>query len=264
MIWNPKTTWLHHVNPSLKFLLSLMLMISLLFVHNINIMINCTLCALLFFLFGSGLKGKQASLFLLPFLFLFFMSAISMTLYGKGATIWFQWGIISISEESFYRGIQVGLRALCFGLIGLLFAITTPPVPFFYSLMQQLHCKPKYAYSFMAAIRLIPMIWQEFQTIRMAHKVRGFHAGHGWNGIIRKLKAYAIPLLSQSIRRAYRTAIAMESKRFVGNQKRTYYYEMKLGKIDLWFVLILLSVVSLIYIITMNFNYVSITDVRFR
>ncbi len=52
-------------------------------------------------------------------------------------------------------------------------ALTTKPVYLFYSLMQQVNMKPKYVYSFMAAIRLIPLMIEEMKTLHHALKVRG-------------------------------------------------------------------------------------------
>ncbi|WP_245807812.1 energy-coupling factor transporter transmembrane protein EcfT [Halobacillus massiliensis] len=39
--------------------------------------------------------------------------------------------------------------------------------------MQQVNMKPKYVYSFMAAIRLIPLMIEEMKTLHHALKVRG-------------------------------------------------------------------------------------------
>ena len=80
--------------------------------------------------------------------------------------------------------------------------------------MQQVKLKPKYAYSFMAALRLIPIMMEEFQTIRNAMKVRGFEREKGIRSVYFKMKAYSIPLLSGSIRRAHRIAVAMEANDF--------------------------------------------------
>lgn len=99
--------------------------------------------------------------------------------FGKGETTWWEWGLIHITEESFYRGLHLGFRALIFALLGLMFSLTTRPVFLFYSLMQQLKLKPKYAYSFMAGIRLIPIMIEEFQTIRQAMIVRGVEQRKG-------------------------------------------------------------------------------------
>ena len=140
----------------------------------------------------------------------------------------------------------IGLRALVFAVLGLTFALTTRPVNLFYSLMQQLRLDPKYAYSFMAALRLIPIMTEEFETIRNARKVRGSERVTGLQGILFKMKVYTIPLLSGSIRRAHRIAVAMEAKRFSGHVKRTYYYEIGFSGNDFVFLayMVLLAVMS--------------------
>ncbi|HEX5349994.1 MAG TPA: energy-coupling factor transporter transmembrane component T, partial [Trichococcus sp.] len=104
----------------------------------------------------------------------------------------------------------------------------------------------KYAYSFMAALRLIPIMTEEFETIRNARKVRGSERVTGLRGILFKMKVYTIPLLSGSIRRAHRIAVAMEAKRFSGKVKRTYYYKIGFSSNDFVFLayMALLAVMS--------------------
>lgn len=262
MEWMTRETWLHRVNPSVKLLLLLGVLIALLFVHNVNVMFHLTILIFVCFCLGTGVSAKHASLFALPFLLLFLTSVMTMALFGKGSTLWWEWGVFRISEESFYRGIHLGFRALDYGLIGLIFALTTHPVRLFYSLMQQLHFSPKYAYSFMAAIRLLPIIWEEFQTIRMAHQVRGFNPGKGWKGFQRRMSAYAVPLLAQSIRRAYRIAVAMEAKRFKVDQKRTYYYQISIGRWDLIFLFFLMGSIGTLWLSSEWIQLLPDKDVR--
>src|SRR5699024_12585175 len=52
--------------------------------------------------------------------------------------IWWQWGIIKISEESFYKGLLLGFKSASFGFLSLIFLLTSRPVMLFYALMQQL------------------------------------------------------------------------------------------------------------------------------
>lgn len=96
-----------------------------------------------------------------------------------------------------------------------------------------MEASPRYAYSFLAAMRMIPMLLDEFQTLRHALLIRGTgrHVSR-WN-LYAHIKMYAIPLLAQSIRRAQRTAIAMEAKG-LSDQKRTYYYVIGYSQADIW------------------------------
>jgi len=253
-----RETWLHRTNPSLKLLVMTGVFIVVLFLHNPNVLINLSIGLLLLLFIYTGYPLKYLVLFFLPFFVIFVSTASSMTLFGQGTTTWVQWGLVHITKESFLRGMHLGFRALTFALLGLIFSLTTRPVYLFYSLMQQLKLKPKYAYSFLAGVRLIPIMLEEFQTVQNALKVRG--ADHG--GVFKKVKRYAVPLLSQSIRRAQRIAVAMEAKRFSDTTKRTFYYHIGFSRYDVVFLVSLIGLVVLSYYMATVFPYIPVTDVR--
>ncbi|MBH8596487.1 MULTISPECIES: energy-coupling factor transporter transmembrane protein EcfT [unclassified Thermoactinomyces] len=257
-----KETWLHKANPSVKLVTMLVLFVVVLLTHDLNFLINGTIAAFVLFAFFTGHKVKRLLLFILPFLLIFLSTSTSMIFFGDGKTTWFAWGWIHITKESFYRGLHLGFRALDFAFLGLVFSLTTRPVFLFYSLMQQLRLKPKYAYSFMAGVRLIPIMMEELQTIGQAMAVRGMVREKGLASFFRKLKAYSIPLLSQSIRRAHRIAVSMEAKRFSESGERTYYYELGFSRFDL--LLVAYFSVSLLLgdYLAHIFPYFSVTDVR--
>ncbi|MBB5325339.1 energy-coupling factor transport system permease protein [Anoxybacillus tepidamans] len=253
-----RETWLHRTNPSLKLLVMMSIFILVLFLHNPNVLINLSIGLFLLFFIYTGYPLKYLLLFFLPFFVIFVSTASSMTLFGQGTTTWVQWGLVHVTKESFLRGMHLGFRALTFALLGLIFSLTTRPVYLFYSLMQQLKLKPKYAYSFLAGVRLIPIMLEEFQTVQNALKVRG--AGH--SGTLEKVKRYAVPLLSQSIRRAQRIAVAMEAKRFSNETKRTFYYRIGFSKYDLMFLFSMIGIIMLSYYAATVFPYIPVTDVR--
>lgn len=259
-----KETWLHKINPSLKFIVIIFLFIGVLFVHNINVLLNLLIGTLILYLFFTGHPKKRLLLITIPFLIIFLTSSTSMIFFGKGDSTWLKWGLVHITEESFFRGIHLGFRGILFAILGVIFALTTRPVYLFYSLMQQLKLKPKYAYSFMAAIRLIPIMIEEFQTLRYALKVRGVVHKKGITGFYQKLKAYSIPMLAQSIRKAHRIAIAMEAKRFSVATKRTYYYHFGFSKFDLGFVIYFIALFTLSYYVMEYLPYWDIQDVRYQ
>ncbi len=223
-------------------------------------MVGFSCVILTLFIFGTGYSYKQLLLLSLPFLFVFLSTSSSMILFGKGETILFKWAYIQISEESLIRGIHLGFRALSFAILGLIFALTTKPVMLFYSLMQQLKLPPKFAYSFMAAIRLIPIMIEEYQIIINAQRVRGIEQK---NHLLKKIERLAIPLLSQSIRRAYRIAVSMEAKRFQSNRKRTFYYEVGFSRNDLIFLCYFFVLIGLAYLLSNHYPFLPNTDVRY-
>lgn len=254
-----RETWLHKINPSMKLLTMIFLFILVIFIHNLNMMILFTLINLLLFLFFTGHPFKRILLFSIPFIMIFVSTSTSMIFFGKGETTLFKWGLIHATEESLIRGIHLGLRALTYALLGLTFALTTRPVLLFYSLMQQLKLQPKYAYSFMAGVRLIPIMFEEFQTIRNAQKVRGVKP----SGFFGQFKKISIPLLSQCIRRAFRIAVAMEAKRFENGRERTFYYKIGYSKYDVFFVLYFVLLTGLAFYLSLEIPFFPITDVRY-
>lgn len=257
-----KQTWLHRVNPSLKLILSLLMLIIMLFIHQIDVMVYMAVLLLIILFTSTGHPKKRLLLYASPMLLLFISSMSTMTLFGKGTTVWFDYGPIHVTEEGFIRGLHIGLRALCFSAVGLLFALSTRPVLLFYSLMQQLKLPPKYAYSFMAGIRLIPMMVEELQTLRHALQVRGSDRS-GLAGLWLKLRRYAVPMLAQSIRRAQRIAVAMEAKRFAGIGPRTYYYIVSVSRFDLLCLIGVVVVMGISFWAGQRFPLLDVEDVRF-
>ncbi|MCM3749417.1 energy-coupling factor transporter transmembrane protein EcfT [Paenibacillus pasadenensis] len=229
-----RQTWLHRVNPAHKLMVSALLFVLVLFTHNLNVMILLTAAALLPLLF-TGHPPLRLLLYASPFLLLFVSSASGMMMFGTGDTVWFRYGLIRISEESFYRGLHLGFRSLQVAAVGLTFALTTRPVALFYSLMQQLRLPARYAYSFLAAFNMLPLLAGEFLILRQSLQIRG-RRPRGLKGYYERLRMYAIPLLAQCIRRAHRTAAAMEAKRFgSGSGVRTYYYRYSFTGADVWY-----------------------------
>ncbi len=253
-----KETWLHRVNPSLKLLVVCILCIAVLFIDNLNYMMNLSVGFLILFLLFTGYPLKFILLLVVPFCFIFISTSSAMVMFGQGETTWFKWGLVHITEESFFTGLLVGFRALIFAMMGLTFALTTKPVNLFYSLMQQAKLKPKYAYSFMAALRLITIMKEEFQTIRYAMKVRGVKKQKGLKSIFFKIKSYAVPLLSGSIRRAHRIAVAMEAKQFSDDKNRTYYYNFSYSPYDYTFILYVLVLLVISFYASTHIPYVSV------
>jgi energy-coupling factor transport system permease protein len=258
-----KDTWMHHINPTIKLMTMTGIFLFLLFVHYLNWLLYLNLFYFLLLWLFSGYSNRVVLLLVLPFLLVFLSTASSMIMFGKGETTWLKWGLIHITEESFYRGIHIGLRAFAFAVLGLLFALTTRPVLLFYSLMQQVGLKPKYAYSFMAGLRLIPIMAEEFYTLHNAMKVRGIREQKGIKHLFHKMQSYSIPLLAQSIRRAHRMAVAMETKGFDGNGQRTYFYRVGFSKYDGYFIVSTFLMMLVIYYTSIHLPILPTGDVRY-
>lgn len=231
-------TFIDSVNPITKILSAVLLFILVVFMNNPNDLFYLTLAMLLTLFILSGVKYKYLLLFIIAVLIFGIFSSMYMILYGQGETTLFRTGFIHITEESVIRGTHVMMRGVTLSLFGALIIFTTRLTDIFYSLMTQAKLKPKFAYSFMSAIRMAPIIANEYLMLRRVRKLRKplIHKRHisGIKGFITTV----ITLLSQSIRRAYRLGIAMEAKQF-DDGPRTYYHETKFSLSDIYFVLYL-------------------------
>ena len=155
-------TLVDDVNIITKLILGVLLFIFIIFVHNFDYMIYITLLMFIFLLSFNGTAFKVIAAFLSATILFALLSSLFMILYGDGTHMLFEWGIIHISTESIVRGLHLSLRTITVSMFGVLIALTSQIVMIFYSLMQHLKVKPKIAYAFMAAIRMVPLIFTSF------------------------------------------------------------------------------------------------------
>lgn len=239
---------LNEMNPSIK-ALSLVISILLLsiFFDPVTPLLSLILTIFFTFIFGK-VSFKRWVLLFSPFLFMAIVYVWSSLLFPRvdpGDNIIWEWTFIAITAEGFQRSISLGLRVLSFASLSLIFVLTTNPIHFLLSLMQQFRLSPKIAYSIMAGYQFLPLIKEEFEIIRSAHRIRGAGRTKTLFDKVRQVKQYAIPLLASGIRKAERTAIAMESKGFTGNRSREFYKVISVSKKD-WLLLCLMVSIVLI------------------
>jgi energy-coupling factor transport system permease protein len=109
----------------------------------------------------------------------------------------------------------------------------TDPVDLADSLVQQLRVPPKFAYGTLAALRLLPLLGEEWQTIAMARRARGFDAGRSPVAAVRLFASQVLALLVVAIRRGTRLATAMDARGFDSGVPRTYARTQVLTAADL-------------------------------
>ncbi|PIC79047.1 ABC transporter permease [Sporosarcina sp. P18a] len=245
-----RETWLFRVNPALKFIVFFAFLIITLVNQSLPFAISqAILYGILFYVF-SGYSLKKLLLLSIPLVISFLSTGLTMLLFGKGETVLWQWGLFKISEESIQHALLLGSKSLSFGFVGFTFILTIQPILFFYAMMQQFRLPSKYAYSFIAAFRLIPAVTEELQIRRNALKVRNIQFSKGIKGVYARLQSYTVPLFAQSIRRAQRIAVAMEAKQYQMGAARTYYYPTRYNGIDVVFVLVMICSLSLAFLLS--------------
>ena len=91
----------------------------------------------------------------------------------------------------------------------------------------------EFAFAFTTAVRFVPVLAEEAQTIMDAQKARGLELEKG--NLLKRIRNYIpilIPLIVSAIRRSLELAEAMESRAWGAIKKRTNLYLLKLHKGD--------------------------------
>lgn len=117
-------------------------------------------------------------------------------------------------------GLVLFFRALACGMVSALFALTTDAGALVRALMAQARLPASVGYALLQAMHLVPDVAREAQAMRMARAMRRGRAP-GRIPTPWEAGALAVPLLAYAIRRAGRTATAMEARGFRPGAPRT-------------------------------------------
>lgn len=238
---------LHDMNPSVKFVLVTVSMLALAFFFNPWTPLLFWLGILLLQLTMSRTKWKLWLLFMLPFSIGAFGYLWTTVVFGAdtGGTVIWSFAGIDVTDEQWARALSLALRVLAFSTLSLLFAFTTDPVKFIMSLMQQLKLSPKVAYGIMVGYQFLPVMKDEFTQIQQAQRLRGAEMKkYSWQRLL-EMRRILIPMLAGAVRKAERSAFAMEARGFTGEPRSAYYRPVRVGRTDIWmsgvFLVILLA-----------------------
>ncbi len=113
-----------------------------------------------------------------------------------------------------------------------IFFLTTSPDDLGLAL-EESHVPYEFAFAFTTAVRFVPVLAEEAQTIMDAQKARGLELEKG--GLMKRIRNYVpvlIPLIVSAIRRSLELAEAMESRAWGATKRRTNLYALKLHRGD--------------------------------
>ena len=130
-------------------------------------------------------------------------------------------GPLRIGAETAIGGAGLAARLVAIALTGILAVATSDPTALADGLVQQLRISPRFAIGALAALRLVPRLALEWQTIALARRARGIDAGRNPVAAIRLFAGQLLGLLVAAIRLATRMATAMEARGFGALPTRT-------------------------------------------
>jgi energy-coupling factor transport system permease protein len=111
--------------------------------------------------------------------------------------------------------------------------------------LEQSHVPYEFCFAFTTAVRFVPVLATEAQTIMDAQKARGLELERG--NFLKRIRNHIpilIPLIVNAIRRSLELAEAMESRAWGAVKKRTSLYRLKIMRGD--YILVFISAVILV------------------
>jgi len=146
-------------------------------------------------------------------------------------SFYFYGGYVSLAWL-FERSLAMTLRFIVMIESFSVFFLTTSPDHLGLAL-EQSRIPYEFCFAFTTAIRFVPVIAQEAETIMDAQKARGLELEKG--NFVNRVKNYIpilIPLIVSAIRRSLELAEAMESRAWGATPKRTNLYVLKMKRGD--------------------------------
>jgi energy-coupling factor transport system permease protein len=149
------------------------------------------------------------------------------------------------------RAVALTLRFVVLVESFSVFFLTTSPDHLGLAL-EQSHVPYEFVFAFTTAVRFVPVLAEEAQTIMDAQKARGLELERG--NFLKRIRNYIpilIPLIVSAIRRSLELAEAMESRAWGATKKRTNLYVLKLHRGDV--ALVALTILLLVVAVYVRF-----------
>ena len=232
---------LEKLNPSVKAAAVMLgaILLSFSYLISLNLIVfGLCLASLLFFSdarpvrIGKLLIPACVAAFGLFMMGLFYARGNSVTDAELGSLSAVPYAVRAAMSQNLRTALQLSTRLLAFAGLGIFFALSTKGEDFIFSLMHQCRLSPKFAYSILAAVNLMPHMQREYRQVRTAFAVRGIPSG--------ALSVKPLfTMLVNSIRWSSSVAMSMESKGFSGSRTRTSYQIPSVKWYDIVFFLVL-------------------------
>jgi energy-coupling factor transport system permease protein len=133
-------------------------------------------------------------------------------------------GVVNVllgDDATVVTGVGLGLRVIGLALPGVLLVAATDPVRLADALTIHWRVSTRFAFGALAALRLVPLLIAEFESVRLARRTRGVEAGRNPVAQVRLLAGIAFTLLVGAVRRGSRLATAMDARGFDSGITRT-------------------------------------------
>ena len=215
---------IHNLDPRVKFIYVCVVFVAAILFGEILPLIALFLMSLPFVLLAGvqkeWLRSLRGAAFLATFIFLV---NIASSFFTSGYVL------TAVAVET---AAAMTLRFVVLVESFSVFFLTTSPDHLGLAL-EQSRVPYEFAFAFTTAVRFVPVLAEEAQTIMDAQKARGLELEKG--SFLKRIRNYVpvlIPLIVSAIRRSLELAEAMESRAWGATKKRTNLYALKLFRGD--------------------------------
>jgi energy-coupling factor transport system permease protein len=141
-------------------------------------------------------------------------------------------GPATVTTGVLTSALSLILRLLAVALPSLAVFATTDPTDLADSLVQNARASPRFVIGSVAAVRLLPLLATDWETLRMARRARGVDAGRSPVAGVRLLVSTTFGLLVLAVRRGTRLATAMDARGFDAGVPRSVARPQRFGAAD--------------------------------
>ena len=161
-------------------------------------------------------------------------------------------GIIA-SLQGFVFGLIIALKMITMMVAGSLLLMTTKPKDIILT-FNKMGVPFKITFTAITALRFLPLVMEEWTSITNAQKARGskFRKA-GIRNFIKTLNRSFATLIYNSVRRAKVLALAMETRAFGANKKRTSLTDLQMTRTDRGLTIVFCAVIASIVVLAVIF-----------
>ncbi len=227
---------IHNLDPRMKFIYVIAIFIAAILMGSIISLLSLFLLQIPFVLLArvqkQWLRSLRGAMFLASFIFI--VNIVSSFITNN-------YSLTAVAVET---AVSMTLRFVVLVESFSVFFLTTSPDHLGLAL-EQSRVPYEFAFAFTTAVRFVPVLAEEAQTIMDAQKARGLELEKG--NFMKRIRNYVpvlIPLIVSAIRRSLELAEAMESRAWGATKKRSNLYALKLHRGDLVLLAIIIGVLA--------------------
>lgn len=226
----PGNSWVHRMSPQSKLMLCFFFVIVIFFANNVWTYATLSLLLIVVVLMsgvsiGYFLKGIR------PLIWLIIFTVLLQILFSSGGHVYWHFGPFSVSDLSLINGGFIFVRFLLIIMISTVLTLTTTPLAIADGVQTVLKPLKKFhfpvdtlALMLSIALRFVPTLMDEMETILNAQRSRGVDFGSG--SLRHRIQAAVpllVPLFTGAINHAENLSTAMEARGFTDSEHRSKY-----------------------------------------